>query len=64
MRRCYEDIENRNTSFEYAQVLQERFGEEKMYKSFVDAMGINEQELDLDAWFNELNEGLGVVEHD
>jgi len=54
MRRCYEDIENRNTSFEYAQVLQKRFGEEKMYKSFVDAIGVNEEEFDVESWLDNL----------
>jgi hypothetical protein len=35
-------------------VLQERFGEEKMYKSFVDAIGVNEEEFDVESWLDNL----------
>jgi len=65
MRECYVDRENRedrDAPVEYAAELHERFSEEKMYKSFVDAMGVNEEVLDLDAWFDELDSE--VVEHD
>ena len=63
MRECYENREDRDAPVEYAAELHERFSEEKMYKSFVDAMGADsEVVLDIGAWFDELNEG--VVEHD
>ena len=61
MRECYEDIlSEKEDSFalgapEYAQELHERFAEEKMYKKFIQAMGINEEEFNVESWLDNLN---------
>jgi len=40
---------------EYAEVLKERFNEDKMYASFIDAMGIDEEEFNVESWINSLD---------
>jgi glycosyltransferase involved in cell wall biosynthesis len=61
MRECYEDITSKkegsfaSLSHEYAQELHERFSEEKMYKKFIDAIGVDEEEFNVEAWLDGLN---------
>ena len=49
MRECYNDIINNNEdthagrSSEYAEVLKERFSEQKMYAQFVSCLGVEEE---------------------
>tara|TARA_R110000824_G_scaffold10089_2_gene44834 strand:- start:12153 stop:13418 length:1266 start_codon:yes stop_codon:yes gene_type:complete len=61
MRRCYEDIKN-NTEDSiagqapaYAEYTKERFEESKMYAAFVDAMGISEEDFNVNVWLEGLN---------
>jgi len=61
MRECYEDILSEKEdsfalgAYEYAQELHERFAEEKMYKKFIEAMGINEEDFNVESWLENLN---------
>ena len=40
---------------EYVEILKERFNEDKMYASFIDAMGIDEEEFNVESWINSLD---------
>ena len=59
MRECYEDIASQKkgsvalNSLEYAQELHERFGQEKMYKKFVDLI-YKEEAFEISEWLDEL----------
>ena len=62
MRECYEATKDGDiqTHIDYAQQLSTRFSEEKMYKQFVDAMGIDEEEFNVENWLD----GLDIEEID
>ncbi len=61
MRQCYDDLNNNTpdthatNAKKYAEELRERFEEQKMYKEFVDAMGINEEEFNVESWLDSLD---------
>jgi len=60
MRKCIEDIKSGDTqeAQEWGAYLREEFAEEKMYEQFITAMGIDEQDFDIENWI----EGLDVEE--
>ena len=62
MRECYEATKEGDvqTHREYAKELASRFSEEKMYKEFIDAMGIDEEEFNVESWLD----GLDIEEID
>jgi glycosyltransferase involved in cell wall biosynthesis len=57
MRTAIDEVKAGNTAQyqEYAAELKERFEVNKMYKEFVDAMGIDEAELDVENWLDGLD---------
>jgi len=61
MRLCYNDIiNNTKDSFaagalQYADELKLRFEEQKMYKAFVDALGLDMGEFDVESWLGSLD---------
>ena len=57
MRKCIDDIRAGTNQYavEYAKELHSRFSEEKMYKAFIDAMGIDEEEFDVENWLGGLD---------
>jgi glycosyltransferase involved in cell wall biosynthesis len=58
MRRCIDDVKNnacQAAAKEYASELKNRFSEEKMYKEFIEAMGINEEEFNIESWLDNLD---------
>jgi hypothetical protein len=61
MRLCYNDIVNNEkdsiaaNALQAATNLKERFEEQKMYKEFVDAMGIDEEEFNVENWLESLD---------
>jgi glycosyltransferase involved in cell wall biosynthesis len=61
MRQCYEDIKSQNEdshalkACEFAKETRERFEEQKMYKAFISAMGIDEEEFNVENWLESLD---------
>jgi glycosyltransferase involved in cell wall biosynthesis len=61
MRQCYNDVINQTEGThavgarEYALELRERFEEQKMYKQFVDALGIEEEDFNVEGWLESLD---------
>jgi len=58
MRKCLDDIKSntcQDAAKKYAIELRERFNEEKMYKEFINAMGINEEEFSVQSWLDNLD---------
>tara|TARA_R110000824_G_scaffold303879_5_gene491744 strand:- start:15836 stop:17122 length:1287 start_codon:yes stop_codon:yes gene_type:complete len=61
MRECYEDIKNQNKdshalkACEFAEETKERFEEQKMYKAFISAMGLDEEQFDIENWLESLD---------
>ena len=62
MRLCYNQYTTDDTeatkvvdAIKYAEVLKERFSEEKMYANFIEGMGINEEEFNVESWLNNLD---------
>ena len=61
MRLCYnqhaEDYKGQKVvdAVNYAEVLKERFNEDKMYASFIDAMEIDEEEFNVESWIDSLD---------
>jgi len=62
MRLCYNQYVDSNTDAQkvvdapaYAEVLKQRFNEEKMYKTFIDALGIDEEEFNIESWIDSLD---------
>lgn len=61
MRQCYNDVTNQTEgthavgACEYALELRERFEEQKMYKQFVDALGIEEEDFNVEGWLESLD---------
>ena len=62
MRECYEATKGGDIQAhtDYATQLATRFSEEKMYKEFIDAMGIDEEEFNVESWLD----GLDIEEID
>jgi len=55
MRQCMDDVKEgtaQTVAAQYATQLQERFDEQALYRQFVEALGIdfNEEELDVENW--------------
>jgi len=62
MRLCYNQYTTDDTeatkvvdAIKYAEVLKERFSEEKMYANFIEGMGVNEGEFNVESWINSLD---------
>ena len=61
MRQCYNDITNNVEDSRaagapsYGEELKTRFEEQKMYKEFIDAMGFDEEEFDVESWLGSLD---------
>jgi glycosyltransferase involved in cell wall biosynthesis len=62
MRACLNDIKDNQgiDAQEYAKQLRERFSEESLYKDFINAMGITEDDFDVENWLDNL--GLEEIE--
>jgi len=62
MRECLKDIQTGNTKYVEKHVadLKERFSEEKMYAAFIDGMGIDMEEFNVESWLD----GLDIEEID
>ncbi len=61
MRQCYNDVTNQTKgthaagACEYAVELRERFEEQKMYKQFVDALELDEEQFNVEGWLESLD---------
>lgn len=61
MRRCYNDVTNNvpdtpaTTAPEYVTELRTRFEKQKMYKEFVDALEIDEEDFNVEGWLESLD---------
>tara|TARA_R110002020_G_scaffold5922_8_gene24406 strand:- start:3846 stop:5108 length:1263 start_codon:yes stop_codon:yes gene_type:complete len=62
MRLCYNQYTTDDTeaikvvdAIKYAEVLKERFSEEKMYANFIEGTGIDEEEFGVESWLDSLN---------
>tara|TARA_R110000868_G_scaffold119852_5_gene317961 strand:- start:3002 stop:4252 length:1251 start_codon:yes stop_codon:yes gene_type:complete len=62
MRMCFDDIKTSQNkeAEEYAINLKERFSEENLYKDFINAMGIDEEEFNVEHWLDNL--GIEEIE--
>ena len=57
LRKCLDDIKNNTAQIaatQYAAELRERFNEEKMYEKFIEGMGIDMEEIDIEDWLDNL----------